>query len=139
MARILNVFVDDLVAAYEGVIDQKDTETMNWLQRQLAKAERALIGECPSLPRRLAAGSVDPGLVQDVVIDAVLRLVRDEDPTLKTESEGGYSYSKNALSASANIWFPDKDLARIGCKAVDAGFVGTARVSTRAPWAGGWR
>lgn len=139
MASILMVSVDDLVAAYEGVIDNQDSETQNWLKYQIGKAERALIGECPSLPRRIAAGSVDVDLVRDVVVDAVLRLVRDEDPTLKTESENGYSYSKNALSASANIWFPDKDLARIGCKAVDAGFVGTARVSTRAPWAGGWR
>lgn len=139
MASILSVSVDDLVAAYEGVIDKQDPETQNWLKYQIGKAERALIGECPSLPRRIAAGSVDVELVKDVVVDAVLRLVRDEDPTLKTESENGYSYSKNALSASANIWFPDKDLARIGCKAVDKGFVGTARVSTRAPWAGGWR
>lgn len=139
MASILSVSVDDLVAAYEGVIDKQDPETQNWLKYQIGKAERALIGECPSLPRRIAAGSVDVDLVKDVVVDAVLRLVRDEDPTLKTESENGYSYSKNALSASANIWFPDKDLARIGCKAVDAGFMGTARVSTRAPWAGGWR
>ena len=139
MASILSVSVDDLVAAYEGVIDQNDPVTMEWLKHQIGKAERALIGECPSLPRRLASGAVDGELVKDVVVDAVLRLVRDEDPTLKTESENGYSYSKNALSASANIWFPDKDLARIGCKAVDAGFVGTARVSTRSPWAGGWR
>ena len=138
MASILTVTVDDLVDAYEGAIDTQDSETQNWLKYQIGKAERALIGECPSLPRRIAAGSVDVELVRDVVVDAVLRLVRDEDPTLKTESENGYSYSKNALSASANIWFPDKDLARIGCKAVDAGFVGTARVSTRAPWAGGW-
>lgn len=139
MASILSVAVDDLVTAYEGVIDKQDPETQEWLKHQIGKAERALIGECPSLPRRIAARSVDVELVRDVVVDAVLRLVRDEDPTLKTESENGYSYSKNALSASANIWFPDKDLARIGCKAVDAGFVGTARVSTRAPWAGGWR
>jgi hypothetical protein len=139
MASILTVTVDDLVDAYEGAIDTQDAETQKWLTHQIGKAERALIGECPSLPRRIVAGSVDVELVRDVVVDAVLRLVRDEDPTLKTESENGYSYSKNALSASANIWFPDKDLARIGCKAVDAGFVGTARVSTRAPWAGGWR
>lgn len=139
MASILNVSFDDLVAAYEGTIDQDDSVTVQWLEHQIGKAERALIGDCPSLPRRLAAGSVDPALVKDVVVDAVLRLVRDEDPTLKTESENGYSYSKNPLSASANLWFPDKDLARIGCKAVDAGFVGTARVSTRSPWAGGWR
>lgn len=136
MANALRIDIDAVANAYEGEIDREDETTVRWLTEQIDKAVRALIGDCPTLLRRLAAKSVDALLVQDVVVDAVLRLVRDEDPTMKSESESGYSYTKNPLTASGDIWFPDKDLRRIGCKAATDGFVGTARVKASRPF--GW-
>ncbi|MGX5360085.1 Gp19/Gp15/Gp42 family protein [Kocuria sp. KH4] len=136
MANTLHITVEAVTETYEGDIDLEDEQTVTWLQGQIDKAVRALLGDCPTLLRRWAAKTVDHLLVQDVVVDAVLRVVRDEDPTMKGESESGYSYTKNPLMASGDIWFPDKDLRRIGCKAVEGGFVGKARTKPRQPW--GW-
>ncbi|MDO5619275.1 Gp19/Gp15/Gp42 family protein [Kocuria sp.] len=135
MIEIINLTVQDLDAAYEKSIDMEDTDTVDYLQYQLEKATRKLLGKCPTLARRIAAGTVNIDTVKDVVLDAVLRVVRDEDPSIKSESEGGYSYSKNALAVSPNLWFPDGDLEAIGCTASDS-FIGSGRVKPRRPWAG---
>lgn len=136
MANTLRIDIDAVAEAYEGEIDREDEQTVRWLTGQIDKAVRALFAECPTLPRRVDAQQIDRLLVQDVVVDAVLRVLRDEDPTIKSESESGYSYTKNALSASGDIWFPEKDLRRLGCTGGAGGFVGTARTKPSRPW--GW-
>ena len=136
MANILGLTVEDIDHAYERRIDMDDTETVKYIDHQIGKAIRKLLGLCPTLARRIANKTVDIDTVKDVVTDAVLRIVRDEDPTIKSESEGGYSYAKNALAASANLWFPDADLAMIGCREASEGFVGSGRLKPRRPWAG---
>lgn len=95
--------------SYEG--EPADQELV---KQRLAEAERLLFGLCPSA--RLRAQSEDTlPLVQDVIIRAVLRTLRVENPTMRSESEGNYSYTRDALSASGNLWFPREDLAALGC------------------------
>ena len=59
MANALRIDIDAVANAYEGEIDREDETTVRWLTEQIDKAVRALIGDCPTLLRRLAEKSVD--------------------------------------------------------------------------------
>ena len=102
---------DQVAEAYEGDIPE---ERMGWVEQKIGETYRLLAGRCPVARRRVEADPAD-ALVADVVTRAVLRLVRDDTPLYKSESEDGYSYTKNSLVASGDIWFPDSDLAALGC------------------------
>lgn len=98
--------------AYEG--DMPD-EQESFVEAKILEAFRLLYGLCPR-SKHVPTWDVDrQGLVRDTVIRAVLRVIRDEDPTLKSESENGYSYTKDSLVSSGNLWFPDADLRALGC------------------------
>ncbi|WP_269929106.1 Gp19/Gp15/Gp42 family protein [Kocuria massiliensis] len=115
----------DVVDSYEGDIPEGDRDL---IERRIEEAFRLLYGMCPVTRRRVEDDTVDRQLVADVVIRAILRLVRDDDPVFKSESENGYSYTKNSLTASGNLWFPDADLTALGCGRASA--VGSAEVRT---------
>lgn len=65
-------------------------------------------------------------LVKGILGDAVARTLRGADG-YESESEGDYSYKLRAIEASANVWFPDKDLALI-CPGQAQATVGTIRL-----------
>jgi hypothetical protein len=110
MANDLDITIEQVRASYEGTIPtQKDT----WVNGKIDEAVRALLSYMPDIPVRIAAGTLDPLLVGDKVVAAVLRVVRN--PTgYDEEQEGDYRYRLNKLVASGDIWFPDRDLIELG-------------------------
>ncbi len=81
----------------------------------ISKAEVRLAAAVAARGGDLTVLATDPAklpLIQDVLENAVARVVRNPEG-LKSESEGDYSYTLNALDASGNIWFPDSDLDAI--------------------------
>jgi hypothetical protein len=69
----------------------------------------------------LAANPIKLALIQDVLENAVARVLRNPDG-IRSESEGDYSYTLNSLDAAGNVWFPGDD--------VDAIFGPSSRVRT---------
>jgi hypothetical protein len=60
----------------------------------------------------LAADPTKLPLIQDVLENAVARVLRNPEG-LKSESEGDYSYTLNAMDASGNVWFPESEVDAI--------------------------
>jgi hypothetical protein len=79
----------------------------------------------------LAADPTKLLLIQDILENAVARVLRNPEG-LKSESEGDYSYTLNALDASGNIWFPDSEIDAIYSVASSYGSI---RLGITAP---GW-
>ncbi|MFW0183774.1 Gp19/Gp15/Gp42 family protein [Rothia sp. CCM 9417] len=123
------VTVEDVAASYEGEIPDEQRE---WVGQKIAEAQRILYAQCPAAKARASIDSEFFLLVKDCVVRAVLRVVRDESPMYRSETEGNYSYSKNMLVASGDIWFPDKELAFLGCNARTK--VGGTRLRMSAPY-----
>lgn len=92
---------------YEG-----DLPDELWVERLIERAERRLIAERPSIPARVAAGTLPVDNVRDAVASAVLRVVRNPHGII-TESEGSYSYSLDRAAAAAVVYFTGDDLALI--------------------------
>jgi len=79
----------------------------------------------------LAADPTKLPLIQDVLENAVARVLRNPEG-LKSESEGDYSYTLNAMDASGNIWFPESEIDAIYSVASSYGSI---RLGITAP---GW-
>lgn len=111
MANRLGLTSEHLEVAYEGTLDAGRTD---WYNHLLDKAVRQLVGQLPGLAARLDSASVDyVDTVKDVVTDAVLRVIRNPEG-INQEGEGNYSYSRHPTVASGDVWFPEKDLRKIG-------------------------
>ena len=120
-----------MLVTYEALLDSFEGDPgdvpRGLVERRLAEAERLLFRQCPA-SRRLADSDPEVrAFVEDVIIRAVLRTVRDSSPGLKSEQLGNYGYTKDSLSSSGNLWFPREDLAGLPCSAGSR--VGVARTS----------
>lgn len=88
----------DVREGYEGAI--KDDR---YVQGLINKAERRLarrlgpLDTWASTPARIED-------VKDVVSSMVQRVLRNEGSINKSESDGDYSYTRDPLAASANLW-----------------------------------
>ncbi len=84
---------------------------------------------------RLASGTLTERLFKAVVVRVAAREFGNEDG-FKSESEGQYSYERNALVASGYLWFSDIDerdlTGRVAPKR--AGRAGTATVRRQPGW-----
>jgi len=110
VANDLGITIEEVTASYEGVIAE---QKFPWVNGKIDEAVRALLSYMPDIPDRILLGTLDPLLVSDKVVAAVLRVVRN--PTgYDEEQEGDYRYRLNKLVASGDIWFPDKDLIALG-------------------------
>src|SRR5690349_18981161 len=108
MSNILGLVSTDLEASYEGELDLENLD--EWYQEKLDEAVRLLVRKVPTVVARMAAGSIDPDFVKDKVVGAVLRVLRDPEG-IKSETEGNYSYDRNPIVASGNIWYTKDELA----------------------------
>lgn len=141
MADTFGVEFEDVARSFEGDIPDEDRALV---EQRIAEAFRLLYGICPVVRVRVENRQVDPDLVADVIIRAVLRPIRDDSPIYKSESENGYSYSKDSLVASGGLWFPEADLTALGCGravafgstrvAPDPGFARPSRRIARGRW-----
>lgn len=141
--NLLSISPDEVNDELRGTLDMNDLAAMAWLDSQLAKAERKLFALCPDTETRIRQGDARTiAIAKDLLIEAVARVARvaPEAVGFRSESEDGYSYSVDPLSRAGNIWFPDADLAQLGCGAKASGF--TPRSATLAggtAWHGGLR
>lgn len=117
MSNVLGYVSTDLEASYEGELDLDNLD--EWYQEKLDEAVRLLIRKVPTVVSRMAAYDpstgvgIDPAFVKDKVIGAVLRVMRDPEG-IKRETEGNYSYERNPIVASGNIWYTKDELADLG-------------------------
>lgn len=136
MSNVLGYVSTDLEATYEGELDLENLD--EWYQQKIDEAVRLLVRKVPNLVSRIAAydpstsTGLDPEFVKDKVMGAVLRVLRDPEG-LESETEGNYSYTRNPIVASANIWYTKDELADLGVTA-KADKPRTVWASTRYGW-----
>lgn len=97
----------DVQEAYEQAIPADLTV---FVQKRLDYANAKLAQLIPSLAGRIAAGTVPALLAQEVVVDAVLRVLRNP-AGVKGEHAGEYGYYLDAGNASGRVTFLPEELA----------------------------
>lgn len=110
---------DDVVATYELDIPEAHRPRIEMLLKSASARLSALV---PSLPARLAAGSVDPDLPAGLTVEAVLRVYRNPAGVTQ-QSTGPFSRSLSAGAARAEIYF-DPESVRSLLEATDDHFAG---------------
>jgi len=110
MTNVLAVTLDEVLDSFEGTLD---TDQLGWGQRMVDRAVRLLIQRIPSIPDRVAAGSLDRDFVVDKVAEAAHRVYRNPEG-MESEAEGEYNYKLRTIMASGNVWYPDADLIDLG-------------------------
>ena len=85
MANALNIGLDRVKLEYDGVIP--DTEEA-YVQALVDKGVRVLLADCPGLLARVQSGATDRDLAEDAVVDAVLRVLRDDVGALEDGGVG---------------------------------------------------
>lgn len=110
MANSLNITIENVANSYEGKIS---TEDVAWAETKIDEAVRELLSIIPSIPRRIANGTLDAELVMDKVVGAVLRVVRNPKG-IESEGEGDYNIRLRNSVASGDIWYQEKDLIQLG-------------------------
>lgn len=113
-------FTDVQQAAY-GLDIPSDSATQLSIEALIAKAEKRLLARVPSIPARIEAGTLDIMLVQGVVEDVVIRLIRNPQG-FSSEQAGEFSYRIDRLVASGRIEITDDDVADLLPKAAHRGF-----------------
>jgi hypothetical protein len=137
MANVLGYVSTDLETPYEGELDLENLD--EWYQDKIDEAVRLLLRKAPTIVSRMAAydpvtgTGIDPNFVKDKVIGAVLRVLRDPEG-MQSETEGNYSYKRNPVVASGNIWFTKDELADLGIIATAAVRPRTVFASNRYGW-----
>lgn len=102
--------VDDVRGAWERVIPDS---RVPYVQGRLNAAHRLLHGKAPGLDARVASDVLDRGLVKDVIVEMVLRVLRNPSG-FRSESDGDYSYSRDTQVASGRLVVTDDDLETLG-------------------------
>ena len=100
--------VSDVRTAGYGLTIPEDASTA--VLALINKAERRLLNRLPSIPARVAAGTLDSALVQGVVEDMVLRVLRNPD-CLRSWSIGGGDYSAtiDQVVSSGHLYVTDEE------------------------------
>ncbi len=76
------------------------------------KAERLVRDSVPTLADRITAEKITTETVGDVVVDMVVRLLRNPEG-LSSESAGDYSYQRNAATGEGRITLRPDEKARL--------------------------
>lgn len=101
------VTLEDIQAAYEGVIASSSEARVQWL---IDYACARLARLRPALEADLASGAVDEVLVRATLTNAILRVLRAPG-AFRSESAGEYSYTLNSSVASGLLSFTAEELA----------------------------
>ena len=105
----LLVSTQDVADAIKGGIPDEDVP---WVQNLIGRATRLLANLRPGLPGLISDGVIDGAFVGDVIVDAVLRVVRNPEGFYR-EQEGKYGYSKSVDVASGRLEFLPSELASL--------------------------
>lgn len=84
-----------------------------YVQGRLDAAHRLLHSKAPGLDARVDSGVLDPLLVKDVIVEMVLRVLRNPSG-FRSETDGDYSYSRDIQVASGRLMVTDDELAMLG-------------------------
>lgn len=83
-----------------------------YVEYLIGKAERLVRDKVPTLDARILALTLSPATVGDVVVDMVVRLLRNPEG-LSSESAGDYSYQRNAATGEGRIFMRPDEIARL--------------------------
>lgn len=119
----------DVVATYELALpaDQKTR-----IEKLLTVASARLTALVPSLPARIAAGTVDPVLPSGMVVEAVLRVYRNPSGVTQ-QATGPFSRSLHATAARNEIYFDPEQVKALLTEVNDSLGIGTFTVAVPAP------
>lgn len=102
---------DDVDAAFEGTVTP---EQVPWVDNMISRATTRLEAIVPGLPLKVESGSVAFELVRDIVVDAVLPVLRNPSGDKSgTQAQGSFSVSRTYgdRSAAGDFVFSDAALA----------------------------
>ena len=102
--------VDDVRGAWERALPDS---RVPYVQGRLNAAHRLLRPKAPGMDARVADGVLDRDLVKDVIVEMVLRVLRNPSG-FRSESDGDYSYSRDTQVASGRLVVTDDDLETLG-------------------------
>ncbi|CRK59071.1 predicted 14.0Kd protein [Alloactinosynnema sp. L-07] len=85
----------------------------DWVQGRVDAAHRRLRSAAPGLDARAAAGALDPDLVKDVIVEMVLRVLRNPEGLLR-ENDGDYGYGRSERVGSGVLEVTAADLEVLG-------------------------
>lgn len=100
---------DEVELAWNKPVSDEQADYVDYL---IDKAERLVRDKVPSLSLRITAGKLTAQTVGDVVVDMVVRLLRNPEG-LSSESAGDYSYQRNATTGEGRIFIRPDELARL--------------------------
>lgn len=107
MDGIPDVTVDDVQARYEGDITAFNP---TYVTTQIQDAvDHAMSRWRVEITSRLASGDLTENLFKRVIVNAVLRVIRNPQG-FSNENDGGYGYGLRATVASGDMWFTDDDI-----------------------------
>lgn len=102
---------DDVRAVAYGLDIQQESDAE--VQALINKAQRRLLNRAPGITRRLNDGQLTTAEVTDVIVDIVLRVVRNP-VGVESEQAGEFSYRINWAAASGRIHITSEDLKNLG-------------------------
>lgn len=109
MAVSTEVSKEEVIKRYEGDLSLLPVV---YVETKILDAIQLIKDECPTAIIRLQSGTLSTTTYYAVVADIVLRVFRNPGG-MESESEGGYSYRRNAVVASGNLWLTDRDKNRL--------------------------
>jgi hypothetical protein len=116
VANNLDITSEDLALTYEEELEEGKQE---WYDQKIDEAVRLLIVKVPSVSMRVASGDLDIDFVKDVVLRAVMRVVRNP-AGVDSVSEGGVSIGLTGSAArGGEIRFYDNEIALVAPKVVN--------------------
>jgi hypothetical protein len=89
------------------------------VDNQLAKASRLVRRLVPDVDARIAADTLDAEVVGDVVVDMVLRVMRNPEG-MRSEEIDGYSYTRDTALSAGALYLSDDELALLKAPAGSA-------------------
>lgn len=131
---MIEIEVSEIHDALDGLpTDRSDA----FLEAKILDAIAALMGVCPVAKVLLESPEplsfMNKRNIRAAIINAVVRVARDDGSGFKSERESAYEYTRDPLSTSPNIWFTDKELGAIGCSK-RAGIIGTIGPNFNTPY-----
>jgi len=120
---------DDVKAMYELPMPDEAQPRIDALLKQASARLTALV---PSLPARIAAGTVDPDLPGGMCVEAVLRVYRNPSGVTQ-QATGPFSRSLHATAARNEIYFDPEQVKSLLTDVNGSLGIGTFRVAVPAP------
>lgn len=104
-----------MFAAFSDVLKQHPSLPLadeDYVHHLVQVAEDRLLAKVPSIPDRVAAGTLNERLVTAAVVDIVLRVVKNPDPgaVVVDTTDGPFRQSTRRVAGSDRIVILDSDL-----------------------------